>query len=78
VCRLHNSAIGASHGTIAKRAFAGRSDRLLSFAPAAFFRKQHESWEESAMEKLLNSLTGTVIAGFVLVIVEILVIRAIH
>jgi hypothetical protein len=30
------------------------------------------------MEKLLNSLTGTVVAGFVLVIVEILVIRAIH
>ena len=30
------------------------------------------------MEKLLNSLTGTIIAGFVLVIVEILVIRAIH
>jgi hypothetical protein len=30
------------------------------------------------MEKLLGSLAGTVIAGFVLVIVEILVIHAIH
>jgi len=30
------------------------------------------------MEKLLNSLAGTVVAGFVLVIVEILVIHAIH
>jgi hypothetical protein len=30
------------------------------------------------MEKLLNSLSGTVIAGFVLVIVMILVIHAIH
>ena len=30
------------------------------------------------MEKLLNSLQGTIIAGFVLVIVEILVIHAIH
>lgn len=30
------------------------------------------------MEKLLNSLTGTIIAGFVLVIVAILVIHAIH
>jgi hypothetical protein len=34
--------------------------------------------EESGMEKLLGSLTGTVIAGFVLVIVMILVIHAIH
>jgi hypothetical protein len=30
------------------------------------------------MEKLLGSLAGTVVAGFVLVIVEILVIHAIH
>jgi len=30
------------------------------------------------MEKLLNSLPGTIIAGFVLTIVEILVIHAIH
>ena len=30
------------------------------------------------MEKLLNSLAGTVIAGFVLVIVEILVIHGLH
>jgi hypothetical protein len=34
--------------------------------------------EESGMEKLLNSLGGTVIAGFVLVIVMMLVIHAIH
>lgn len=30
------------------------------------------------MEKLLGSLTGTVIAGFVLTIIVILVIHAIH
>jgi hypothetical protein len=34
--------------------------------------------EESGMEKLLNSLPGTIIAGFVLTVVVILVIHAIH
>jgi hypothetical protein len=48
---------------------------MLRFAaPTA----QDESKKESGMEKLLNSLSGTVIAGFVLMIVEILVIHAIH
>jgi hypothetical protein len=30
------------------------------------------------MEKLLNSLTGTIIAGFVLTVVVVLLIHAIH
>jgi hypothetical protein len=30
------------------------------------------------MEKLLNSLTGTIIAGFVLTVVLVLLIHAIH
>jgi hypothetical protein len=38
----------------------------------------HKTLRENGMEKLLNSLPGTVIAGFVLVIVMILVIHAIH
>jgi hypothetical protein len=37
-----------------------------------------ETREESGMEKLLNSLSGTIIAGFVLTVVLIFVIRAIH
>jgi hypothetical protein len=42
------------------------------------FSHNNKSREDEQMEKLLNSLMGTVIAGFVLVIVEILVIHAIH
>jgi hypothetical protein len=66
---------------IAKRAFAGHS------SPAYDCRRRRiaaEAWkktrqrEESGMEKLLNSLTGTIIAGFVLTVVEVLVIHAIH
>jgi hypothetical protein len=37
-----------------------------------------ETREESGMEKLLNSLQGTIIAGFVLTVILIFVIRAIH
>jgi len=58
--------------TIAKRAFARR---LLS---CDFFSHKHRTLRENGMEKLLNSLPGTVIAGFVLVIVMMLVIHAIH
>jgi hypothetical protein len=63
--------------TIAKRAFARRYARcyLLSCDP---FSHKHKTLRENGMEKLLNSLNGTIIAGFVLVIVEILVIHAIH
>jgi hypothetical protein len=42
------------------------------------FSHMHKTLRENGMEKLLNSLPGTVIAGFVLVIVMILVIHAIH
>jgi hypothetical protein len=44
----------------------------------SFDARQDKRGKESGMEKLLNSLSGTIIAGFVLVIVEILVIHAIH
>jgi hypothetical protein len=42
------------------------------------FSHKPKSTGGERMEKLLNSLPGTIIAGFVLVIVEILVIHAIH
>jgi hypothetical protein len=61
--------------TIAKRAFARRYARLLFLSCGVF---SHMTLRENGMEKLLNSLPGTVIAGFVLVIVMILVIHAIH
>ena len=76
--RLRGNAAGQLQDTIAKRAFAGRSDRLLSFVLRRFFAQHKGHGRESGMEKLLNSLPGTIIAGFVLVIVEILVIHAIH
>jgi hypothetical protein len=60
---------------IAKRAFAGRSCREYdSFAATA----HDETREESGMEKLLNSLSGTIIAGFVLTVIVVLLIHAIH
>jgi hypothetical protein len=37
-----------------------------------------ETTEESGMEKLLNSLPGTIIAGFVLTVIVVLLIHAIH
>jgi hypothetical protein len=63
--------------TIAKRAFARRYARCYLLSCDLFSHK-HKTLRENGMEKLLNSLSGTVIAGFVLVIVEILVIHAIH
>jgi hypothetical protein len=51
---------------------------IVGYAAEAAVSAQDETGEESAMEKLLNSLQGTIIAGFVLVIVEILVIHALH
>jgi hypothetical protein len=39
---------------------------------------RNKTREESGMEKLLNSLTGTIIAGFVLTVILVLVIHAIH
>jgi hypothetical protein len=41
-------------------------------------RNKTRQREESGMEKLLNSLTGTIIAGFVLTVILVLVIHAIH
>jgi hypothetical protein len=37
-----------------------------------------ETREESGMEKLLNSLSGTIIAGFVLTVIVVVLIHAIH
>jgi hypothetical protein len=42
------------------------------------FSAHDETREESGMEKLLGSLSGTIIAGFVLTVVVVLVIHAIH
>jgi hypothetical protein len=39
---------------------------------------QDETREEGGMEKLLNSLSGTIIAGFVLTVIVVLLIHAIH
>jgi hypothetical protein len=58
---------------IAKRVFAG----CCSPGYASFCRKGRTR-QESGMEKLLNSLTGTIIAGFVLTVIEVLLIHAIH
>jgi hypothetical protein len=51
---------------------------IVGYDSAGVTSARDEATQESGMEKLLNSLTGTIIAGFVLVIVEILVIHAIH
>jgi hypothetical protein len=61
---------------IAKRAFAPACCRLLWFFARLF--RQNETREESGMEKLLGSLNGTIIAGFVLTVVLVLLIHAIH
>jgi hypothetical protein len=37
-----------------------------------------ETREESGMEKLLNSLSGTIIASFVLTVIVVLLIHVIH
>jgi hypothetical protein len=37
-----------------------------------------ETREESGMEKLLNSLSGTIIAGFVLTVIVVVLIHVIH
>ena len=75
---------------IAKRAFAGFSHREYDshVSPLTRMRLQpnhntprvsaHETREESGMEKLLNSLSGTIIAGFVLTVIVVLLIHAIH
>jgi hypothetical protein len=41
-------------------------------------RQRHQKREECGMEKLLNSLTGTIIAGFVLTVILAIVIHAIR
>jgi hypothetical protein len=61
---------------IAKRAFAAPSHREYDSSTA--LSAQDETREESGMEKLLNSLSGTIIAGFVLTVIVVLVIHAIH
>jgi hypothetical protein len=61
---------------IAKRAFAGSSHREYDFSPRV--SAHDETREESGMEKLLGSLAGTVIAGFVLTVVVAVILHAIH
>jgi hypothetical protein len=61
---------------IAKRAFAGSSHREYDFSPRV--SAHDETREESGMEKLLNSLSGTIIAGFVLTVIVVVLIHAIH
>jgi hypothetical protein len=51
---------------------------IVGYDSAAVTSARDETTQESGMEKLLNSLTGTIIAGFVLTVVVILVIHAIH
>jgi hypothetical protein len=46
--------------------------------PVPVFPAHDETTEESGMEKLLGSLAGTIIAGFVLTVIVVLVIHAIH
>jgi hypothetical protein len=67
----------ALQNTIAKRAFARRYTRCYLLSCGDFSHATNDTGGDG-MEKLLNSLTGTIIAGFVLVVVEILVIHAIH
>jgi hypothetical protein len=43
-----------------------------------FYAHKSAREEESGMEKLLNSLTGTVIAGFVLTVIVAVILHAIH
>jgi hypothetical protein len=39
---------------------------------------QDKTREESGMEKLLNSLQGTIIAGFVLTVIVAVILHCIH
>jgi hypothetical protein len=58
---------------IAKRAFAASCSRAYD-SRAAF--TPDGTREESGMEKLLNSLMGTIIAGFVLTVIVAVIIHA--
>jgi hypothetical protein len=46
--------------------------------PPPRYSAQDETREESGMEKLLGSLAGTVVAGFVLTVVVAVILHAIH
>jgi hypothetical protein len=51
---------------------------VVSMIPAPTVSAHDETREESGMEKLLGSLSGTIIAGFVLTVIVVLLIHAIH
>jgi hypothetical protein len=53
-----------------------RSRQQKSNRNRAALSAQDETREESGMEKLLNSLTGTIIAGFVLTVIVAVIIHA--
>jgi hypothetical protein len=72
------AALSADHSTPSPNAHLPAALIVCYVLCCGIFSHTERSREESGMEKLLNSLSGTIIAGFVLVIVEILVIHAIH
>jgi hypothetical protein len=55
-----------------------REEVIVGYDSPAAFGPRRDKREGSGMEKLLGSLSGTIIAGFVLTVVVVLVIHAIH
>jgi hypothetical protein len=51
---------------------------IVGYDSPAILSAQDETREVSGMEKLLNSLPGTIIAGFVLTVIVAAILHVIH